>query len=147
MHKSGVGCRVEGAYTRTSFCRARLGFLMGPRFSARPGRSFASPDPSSDPDRVRATPSGPSTSEAIRSKNGSLTCTGGPGVIQKEAWPFYRAISGVRLCWELEEPEGPKGPPPSSSTAPSPSASSRPTSYRGTSLIRNRRPPRTTGGP
>ena len=28
---------------------------------------------------------------------------------------FYRTISGVRLCWELEEPEGPKGcslPPP-----------------------------------
>ena len=28
---------------------------------------------------------------------------------QKEAWPFYRTISGVRLCWEREEPEGPKG--------------------------------------
>jgi len=27
----------------------------------------------------------------------------------KDAWPFYRTISGVRLCWELEEPEGPKG--------------------------------------
>ena len=22
---------------------------------------------------------------------------------------FYRTISGVRLCWELEEPKGPKG--------------------------------------
>jgi len=31
-------------------------------------------------------------------------------VIRKEAWPFYRTISGVRLCWELEEPKGPKGP-------------------------------------
>ena len=30
-------------------------------------------------------------------------------VIRKEAWPFYRTISGVRLCWELEEPKGPKG--------------------------------------
>ena len=29
-------------------------------------------------------------------------------VIRKEAWSFDRAISGVRLCWELEEPEGPK---------------------------------------
>jgi len=29
-------------------------------------------------------------------------------VIRKEAWPFYRTISGVRLCWELEEPKGPK---------------------------------------
>ena len=29
-------------------------------------------------------------------------------VIRKQAWPFYRTISGVRLCWELEEPEGPK---------------------------------------
>jgi len=25
------------------------------------------------------------------------------------AWPFYRTISGVRLCCELEEPKGPKG--------------------------------------
>jgi len=31
-------------------------------------------------------------------------------VIRKEARPFYRTISGVRLCWELEEPKGPKGP-------------------------------------
>ena len=30
-------------------------------------------------------------------------------MIRQEAWPFYRTISGVRLCWELEEPEGPKG--------------------------------------
>ena len=28
---------------------------------------------------------------------------------RKEAWPFYRTISGVRLCWELKEPKGPKG--------------------------------------
>jgi len=33
---------------------------------------------------------------------------GGLDVIRKEAWPFYRTISGVRLCWELEEPKGPK---------------------------------------
>ena len=34
----------------------------------------------------------------------------GPARVQdKEAWPFYRTSSGVRLCWELEEPEGPKG--------------------------------------
>ena len=31
------------------------------------------------------------------------------GVIRKEAWPFCRTISVVRLCWELEEPKGPKG--------------------------------------
>ena len=30
-------------------------------------------------------------------------------MIQKEAWSFYRTISGVRLCWELEKPEGSKG--------------------------------------
>ena len=30
-------------------------------------------------------------------------------VIRKEAWLFYRTIFGVRLCWELEEPKGPKG--------------------------------------
>ena len=29
-------------------------------------------------------------------------------MIRKEAWPFYRTISGARLCWELEEPRGPK---------------------------------------
>jgi len=34
---------------------------------------------------------------------------GGPDVIRKEVWPFYRIISGVRLCWELAEPNGPKG--------------------------------------
>ena len=28
---------------------------------------------------------------------------------RKEAWPFYRTISGVHLCWELGEPKGPKG--------------------------------------
>ena len=33
---------------------------------------------------------------------------GGLDVIRKEAWPFYRTSSGVRLCWELEEPKGPK---------------------------------------
>ena len=29
-------------------------------------------------------------------------------MIRKEAWPFHRTRSGVRLCWELEEPKGPK---------------------------------------
>ena len=33
----------------------------------------------------------------------------GSDVIRKEAWCFYRTISGVRLCWELEEPKGSKG--------------------------------------
>ena len=27
---------------------------------------------------------------------------------RKEAWPFYRTISDVRLCRELEKPKGPK---------------------------------------
>ena len=31
------------------------------------------------------------------------SCRGGG----QEAWPFYRKKSGVRLCWELEEPKGP----------------------------------------
>ena len=35
--------------------------------------------------------------------------TGGLDVIRKETWPFYRTSSGVRLCWELEQPKGPKG--------------------------------------
>ena len=40
---------------------------------------------------------------------GSGVCTGGPDVIRKEARFFYRTSSGVCLCWELEEPKGPKG--------------------------------------
>ena len=39
----------------------------------------------------------------------AILCTGGADVIRKEAWPFYTTISGVRLCWGLEEPKGPKG--------------------------------------
>jgi len=39
-----------------------------------------------------------------------ILCTGGLDVIRKEAWSFYRTSSGVRLCWELEEPKGPNGP-------------------------------------
>ena len=38
-------------------------------------------------------------------------------MIRKEAWPFYRTISGVRLCWELEEPKGPTGAFPDSALA------------------------------
>ena len=39
----------------------------------------------------------------------SVGPTGGLDVIRKEAWSFYRTISDVRLCWELEESKGPKG--------------------------------------
>ena len=38
---------------------------------------------------------------------------GGLDLIRMEAWPFYRTLSGVRLCWELEEPKGPNGWAPS----------------------------------
>jgi hypothetical protein len=38
-----------------------------------------------------------------------ILCTGGLDAIRKEAWPSYRTSSVVRLCWELEEPKGPKG--------------------------------------
>ena len=34
----------------------------------------------------------------------AILCTGGLDLIRKEAWPLYRTISGVRLCWELKEP-------------------------------------------
>ena len=30
-------------------------------------------------------------------------------MIRKEVWSLYRTSSGVRLCWELEEPKGPEG--------------------------------------
>ena len=36
----------------------------------------------------------------------AILCTGGADVIRKEAWSFIRTSFGVRLCWELEEPEG-----------------------------------------
>ena len=38
----------------------------------------------------------------------AILCIGGLDVIRKEAWPFYRTTSGVRLYWVLEEPKGPK---------------------------------------
>jgi len=41
FQEPGVGSRVEGRYTRTSFCRARAGFLIGPRCSTRPGLATA----------------------------------------------------------------------------------------------------------
>ena len=40
----------------------------------------------------------------------ALLCTGGPEGIRKEAWPFHRTISGVRLCWELKDLKEPKRP-------------------------------------
>ena len=39
----------------------------------------------------------------------AILCTREPDVIRKEAWPFYRTSSGVRICWELEESKGPEG--------------------------------------
>ena len=44
--------------------------------------------------------------------------TGGLDAIRKEAWSFYRTISGARLCWELEEPKGPTGVPHLQEKAP-----------------------------
>jgi len=46
--------------------------------------------------------------DALFAGSAATLCTGGLDVIRKEAWPFLKTISGVRLCWELEEPEGPK---------------------------------------
>jgi len=40
----------------------------------------------------------------------TILCIGGLDSIRKDAWPFYRTISGARLYWVLEEPKGPKGP-------------------------------------
>ena len=52
-------------------------------------------------------------------RNIALSSTpGGLDVIRKEAWTFYRTISGVRLCWELEEPKGPTGVPHLQEEAP-----------------------------
>ena len=35
-------------------------------------------------------------------KRAQIRLAGGPDMTRKEAWSFYRTISGVRLCWELE---------------------------------------------
>ena len=35
-------------------------------------------------------------------KTGTVPETPTPDVIRKEPWPFYRTISGVRPCWELD---------------------------------------------
>ena len=48
-------------------------------------------------------------SQEARTKSLRYSVQGGADVIRKEAWPFYRTISGVRLCWELGKPKGPKG--------------------------------------
>ena len=53
-----------------------------------------------------AKPIAPTSAESAQ---GTLLCTGGLDVIRKEAWRFYRTSSGVRPCWELEQPKGPKG--------------------------------------
>ena len=47
-------------------------------------------------------------SSRAASRRYPILCTGGLDVIREEAWPSYRTRSGVRLCWELEEPKGPK---------------------------------------
>ena len=80
--------------------------------------SFRNPSPS------------PSLSLCVNQRLAAILCTGGPDVIRAEAWSLYRTISGVRLCWELEEPKGP--------TRLSPVHEGM---YRGASLIRNPHPP------
>jgi len=47
--------------------------------------------------------------DTLEPVSAAILCTGGSDVIQKEAWPFYRTSSDVRLCWVLEEPKGPRG--------------------------------------
>ena len=62
---------------------------------------------------VRHEPSWPDSNrfeDTLLAGSAAILCTGGLDVIRKDAWSFYRTTSGVRLCWELEEPEGPKGP-------------------------------------
>jgi len=72
--------------------------------------------------------------QGLLAVSAAILCTGGLGVIRKEAWPFYRTSSGVRLCWELEEPKGLEG----TQTRSGPRAVL--CSYKGTSLIRKRPP-------
>ena len=48
-------------------------------------------------------------SSSNRSRSAAILCTGWLDVIPREAWSFCSTSSSVRLCWELEEPKGPKG--------------------------------------
>ena len=56
------------------------------------------------------------SSKNLKDLKDAILCTGGPDVIRKEAWPLVRTISGVRPCWGLEEPKGPKTKCPVRST-------------------------------
>ena len=50
--------------------------------------------------RVRHEPPGPSShtlEDTLFAGSAVILCTGGLEVIRKEAWPFCRTISGVRL--------------------------------------------------
>ena len=49
-------------------------------------------------------------SRAHRRPIAAILCTGGPDVIRKKVWSFYRTISGVLLCWELDNRKGHEGP-------------------------------------
>ena len=43
----------------------------------------------------------------------AILCAGGLDVIRKEAWPFYRTSSGVRLCWSSKNRKDLKDEPAS----------------------------------
>ena len=61
---------------------------------------------------VRHEPPGPKShpfEDTLLAGSTATLCTGGLDVIRKEAWPFYRTIFGVCLCWQLEEAVGPEG--------------------------------------
>ena len=88
------------------------------------------PPPQGPPQGPRNIPTAGSQEGAVSYERGTLVCIGyrgsvnatghrflprssapgGLNVIQKEAWLFCRTSSGVRLCWELKEAKGPKGP-------------------------------------
>ena len=45
----------------------------------------------------------------VRTRRLSIPFRGAMNVIREESWLFCTTSSGVRLCWELEEPQGPNG--------------------------------------
>ena len=124
FQKTGLGARRGGAAARSfegretqrpSFMRPFLSkeplIGGGSRFGETGGDGMkSSPPPQKYPEMsvcVRDEPHGPNSYARLRVP--FILCTGGPDVIRKEAWSFYRTISGVRLYWELEETKGPKG--------------------------------------
>ena len=106
------GC-VEGVEMGTSLSNPRSANSNSARTAAVAGAAPAFEDTLHhlvySPRQPHLHSRAPTASITPLAGSAAILCIGGLDVIRKEAWPVYRTSSGVRLCWELEEPKGPKG--------------------------------------